>query len=230
MDDTSPCLPVGMLTRFRTICTAQACYETGAFTDLLARYRVVPSSSRDEAMCTWVPAQHIPILLVSLEGSRTAVHIISTGELFHASDVISLHKAPVGTVVRCNYTEDDVENSVRSPRVLCFDILRHGDNDLRSLTATERYTLLRETCAGYLTSSVFTVQWVGYYKYAREMLQGTVSVGHRIGGLIALDSDTSRHCVPLSLQLPEIDHLPRWRVWSVPKENSNKRRYSICNR
>jgi hypothetical protein len=230
MSDTATNLPFGMLTRFRTICTAQACYETGAFTELLARYRIVPSSSRDEAMCTWLPAQHIPLLLVSLEGSRTAVYIVSTSEMFHARSEISLMNAPVGTVVRCNYTEDDLEDGVRSPRVLCFDVLRHGDDNLASLSAFERYTLLRETCVTYLTSALFTLQWVGYYKYARDMLKGSVNVGHKIGGLIALDADPSRHCVPLTLKLPEVDQLPRWRVFSVPKENSNKRKYSICNR
>ena len=230
MSDTSTTMPFGMLTRFRTICTAHACYETGVFTDLLARYRIVPSSSHDESMCTWVPAQHVPLLLVSLEGRRTAVYIVSTGEMFHASSAICLLNAPVGTVVRCNYTEDDLVEGVRSPRVLCFDVLRHGDDDLTTLSAFERYTLLRQAIVKYITAPLFTLQWVGYYKYARDMLHGSVNVGHKIGGLIALDKDPSRHCIPLTLKLPEVDHLPRWRVWSVPKENSNKRKYSICNR
>ena len=141
---------------------------------------------------TWLPKEYVSIALLQIEGSITVVYVPEKQSMFYASEVTKLPQGvPVGTVLVGVYTEDS-HVSHRTPRVLVHDVLSWGSHSrpvspLATHTACKRYSCLRENLLPLLQDSRYIVlQWCGFLPAARKFLTGGVSVGHEVGGLVAM--------------------------------------------
>lgn len=142
---------------------------------------------------TWLPDAYVSIALLQVDGGFTLVYMPCFKEFYFASDVTMLPRGtPIGTVLIGVYTEDERAH-FRVPRVLIHDVLAWGDaiettrTPLEQRAAIRRYKLLREHLLPLITNQRYLVlQWCGFLTAAKKFLNGTLAVGHRVGGLVAI--------------------------------------------
>ena len=142
---------------------------------------------------TWLPNEYVSIALMQVDHGCTLVYVPTLQEIFFASDVTMLPKdTPSGTVLVGLYTEDQKPH-FRVPRILVHDVLAWGQTfegsrtPLEQRAAASRYKLLREQFQPLLVNERYLVlQWCGFLSAAKKFLSGEVTVGHPVGGLVAI--------------------------------------------
>jgi hypothetical protein len=157
-----------IMDRFMTLGTCGPCVELGDHISICMEFSFInnkPMSHVGEnSLLTWVPQDRVPIILVALGNSCTAVCIVETKKIYYASNVISLPgDVPAGSILLAHYTEDLI-GSYREPRVLVYDVVCWGvtldvmkvDNlcsnrsnryqyrNMQNVSASDRYSLLRD--------------------------------------------------------------------------------------
>jgi hypothetical protein len=191
--------------RFMILGTCGPCVELGDHIERCIEFdisqTVAITEVSDTSLLTWVPRNRVPILLISLGDSCTAVFVRSTGKCYYASETVALpHDIPAGCTLLAHYTED-VGPEGNSPRVLIYDVATWGSGtnrtqyvDLRNTNVHDRYRILREEFDPLLKGMKETkvvLQWCGYLEGAREFLNGSVAVGHEVETLVKLSSENA---------------------------------------
>jgi hypothetical protein len=213
-----------VLRRFMTIGTCGPCVQLGDYIDKCMEFNPTGTIEETElcnmSLVTWVPQCRVPILLISLGDACTAVCIQETGNVYYATETISLPaKTPAGCILLAHYTEDVID-SHRRPRVLVYDVATWGTSmsssayaqriqyeDLSTVAPKERYRILREELGPLLhsctaTSNTIVLQWVGYIDGARKFLDGTIHVGHEVETLLELSRENALR--PKLLRDPDV--------------------------
>lgn len=174
-----------------------------------------PNSSEDKMMTTWEPSDCLQLLLITLPDGNTAIYFpaIKDQRLFYANSSVSLHRQSFEgptthktSILMGYYTEDHIDQYSRQARVLINDILMH-DNQLYTDTDPEkRHHTLRSVYEGRITRPVTIIQWVGYYSYAKSLLEQPKFIQHKVGKLISLTNNPLKRSLPVDVTVPDIDH------------------------
>jgi hypothetical protein len=208
-DDTELEMPehVRLTLCVRTVLCSHATTPLRDLDVTATRFKCGVSAAHDKGMSTWVPRNHTPVLLLGTPAGDNLVIVCSTGVAYAMSPALEVPPLPADVVLVANCTLDHDETF----RVLVFD----GEN-LPPTTAAgadstpdsgERYRRLLHFFPQFFhkseaAKSTFVLQWVGYYESALKFLNGEISVGHRIGGLLTTTDDAMRPTRPVRVQLP----------------------------
>ena len=160
-------------------------------------------------MTTWVPTQHIFVMVVGTEHGENKVIICHTGDAYPLSSTLQVRTLPPGVAIMCTCTLDNDGTF----RVLIYDgynlpAVQNQPGDPQSDDDTqERYARLRTFIPLFFQSSnaarkTFQLQWVGFLPGATRFLEGGINVGHPVGGLISLTADPFKPTRPVSIKIP----------------------------
>lgn len=177
------CLRVSMFTHAVDRCVAMYC-DTPLLSCEAPCVRLLCMRPRGDArvpvdaMCTWLVADSIFVLLVKTD-TGTMLNVPCHDLWFTMRSGCGLPTSvPSGVCVYAQYAEDLLGDGRVSPRLLLFDCCYDGN-------AVERYQALRMWCAEF---TVHVVQWVGYASALRELVQqpDAFGIAHAIGGVVTL--------------------------------------------
>lgn len=197
----------------RTVLCGPACTPLRDLDDIATRYKCGVSQAHDKGMSTWVPHNFAPVLLLGTASGGNLVIVCDTGVAYTMSPVLDVPPLPTDTILVANCTLDHDETF----RVLVYD----GEN-LAPTTAGadsapddapeggERYRRLLRFFPRFFqrteaAKSTFVLQWVGYYEHACNFLNGTIPVGHRVGGLLTTTGDALKPTRPVRVKIPAAD-------------------------
>jgi len=198
-----------LILNLRTVLCGTECFPMRDTDDIAQMFNCGVSSSDDCAMTTWLPTEHLFVMIVGTEHGENKVIVCHTGYTYTLSSTLRVHTLPPGVVIMCTCTLDNDGTF----RVLIYDgynlpAVKNQPGDPMSDDDTqERYARLRAFIPRFFYTSdaarkTFHLQWVGFR--ATKFLEGGIDVGHPIGGLISLTVDPFKPTRPVCIRVPTL--------------------------
>ena len=196
----------------RTLLCGVECMVTQDMDNIARNFKCGVSSSQDGRMTTWVPKNSIPVLLVGTNTRGNLVILCKSGIYYKLSSAMEIPPLPDGVILMGNCTMDHDETF----KLLLYDgdnlplVIPNSTTDMKhTCSSTERYERLRAFFPRYFqcndtARTTFVLQWVGYYESATIFLNGSINVGHEVGGLISTTDDAMKPTRPVRVQVPNI--------------------------
>jgi hypothetical protein len=209
-DEDTPYTENQILTfHLRTVLCGAGCLPMRETDDMVDKFDCRETPADNCAMTTWIPTEHIFVMVVGTEHGENKVIICHTGDAFTLSNTLQVHTLPTDVAVMCTCTMD----TNGAFRVLIYDgynlpAVQHQPGDPQSDDDTqERYARLRAFVPRFFQSckaarQTFHLQWVGFLPGATRFLDGGIDVGHPVGGLISLTADPFKPTRPLYINTP----------------------------
>jgi hypothetical protein len=205
--ETIPTDEQRLIVYVRTVLCGTECFPAYEIDTLVRRFKCSVSAAQDGRMTTWTPKNSVPVLIAGTGTLGNIVILCRSGQAFSMSRGLQVPPLSKGVVLvgNCTLNHDDTF------RLLLYD----GENlPCRGVsnvapTPTERYERLRDFFPQYFECSdsarnTFVLQWVGFYEHAVKFLDGSINVGHNIGGLVSITSDAMTPTRPVKVQIPNI--------------------------
>ena len=197
-----------LMVHVRTILCSAQCFSAYEADTLIRRFKCGVSASQDNRMTTWVPENTVAVLIVGTSSLGNIVIICRSGHAYSMSSGLQIPTLAPGVVLVGNCAL----NYDHTFRLLIYDAENLPGNDDTTdatLGSTERYERLRNFFPRYLECSesarnTFVLQWLGHHKNALDFLNGSIDVGHKIGGLVSITSDAMTPTRPVRVQIPNI--------------------------
>ena len=124
----------------------------------------------NRSLYTWRAKNAVWVTIVKSARKETCIYVHELQAAFIANECASLHSdCPVNTAVLGQMVVDCNESGNYEPRIMFFDVLSFGDDDVSGMPPSGRHSILRSDVAPFLEREEhFVVQWAGYREAAES--------------------------------------------------------------
>jgi hypothetical protein len=194
------------------VCGTGLFFFDDTITALARRFKCGVSAAHDGQMTTWLPRHHVPILIAGTESHKNVVITCRSGDCYDMSHALRVPPLPAGVVLVCNCTVNTDGTFI----ILVYDgenlPLETGEPGTTAPgnmapTSIERYQRLRAFFPRIFNNqdtSMFMIQWVGYYEHACKFMSGEIPVPHEISGLLSTTEDALTPSRPVRVKIPNL--------------------------
>ena len=147
---------------------------------------------------TWRADKSVLITVIKTAARETTVYVHDLDQAFIANEKGSLpHNCPTGTVLLGQMVVDFADGCYAA-RIMFFDVVSYGADDLRAMLPAARHSILRSDVAPLFQNSTdMSVQWVGFRSAAEDFCDQSVrrSLPHDVECVFLMPDDAPPGCM-----------------------------------